>query len=269
MLAASHTTSVLFVLDVVHCRSCHGVRSRSKSHCPFCIEVKKTFNNLNVPIHYLEVNQSKDGSAITKSLKATTKHTTVPNVFIKGKHVGGCDDVKVRPLLCRLWPWPQPLDRRSVWETHRGGLVALQRMQSDGSLESLIGDLVIRSEAGNRARGEAIQPLFWFPNVVNNRVVRFTGTQVFFCCIVAIIFREDEWTKWFVTGLMLDFIARMVLGSYASPLGMIATVLASPFTPIFKPGPPKQFAAFCGVCFTLPAVRLSRSFVLHHPCVCA
>jgi hypothetical protein len=110
-----------------------------------------------------------------------------------------------------------------------------------------------------KSRGEAIQPLFWFPNVVNNRVIRITGFQVVVCCCLAIAYREDEWNRWFVTGLMLDFIARMILGGVASPLGMIATVIASPFEPNFKPGPPKQFAAFCGVCFTVPAVRL-------HPC---
>eukprot|EP00041_Stephanoeca_diplocostata_P019406 m.418903 g.418903 ORF g.418903 m.418903 type:complete len:230 (-) comp21294_c1_seq10:2921-3610(-) len=72
----------------------HGVVVFSKSFCPFCIEVKKTFQALNVPIHVFEVNVAPSGAHVHNSLKALTKHTTMPNVFIKGKHVGGCDDVK-------------------------------------------------------------------------------------------------------------------------------------------------------------------------------
>lgn len=36
----------------------HGVVVFSKSFCPFCIEVKKTFQALNVPIHVFEVPAS-------------------------------------------------------------------------------------------------------------------------------------------------------------------------------------------------------------------
>ena len=135
-------------------------------------------------------------------------------------------------------------------------MASVQALQARGELDELIADLIVRDPTEERkSRGEAIQPLFWFPNTVNNNVVRLVGVQVFFCCIIGIIFRDDEWIHWFATGLMLDYVARLILGSFASPIGMIATLLSSPFTPVIKPGPPKQFAAFCGVCFTLPAVR--------------
>jgi Domain of unknown function (DUF4395) len=53
--------------------------------------------------------------------------------------------------------------------------------------------------------------------------------------------------------LLIDFGIRMTVGSFLSPLGMIATLCTSPFEPNFRPGPPKQFAAFCGVFFSLVA----------------
>lgn len=36
----------------------------------------------------IQVNVSASGTHVHNSLKKTTKHTTMPNVFIKGKHVG-------------------------------------------------------------------------------------------------------------------------------------------------------------------------------------
>lgn len=42
----------------------------------------------------------------------------------------------------------------------------------------------------------------------------------------------------------------MMAGASASPLGMIATLVTSPFRPQFRPGPPKQFAAVCGIMFS-------------------
>lgn len=52
-------------------------------------------------------------------------------------------------------------------------------------------------------------------------------------------------------GLAVDFAIRLTVGSYLSPIGMIATVLTSTKPPVFKPGPPKQFAAFCGIMFSV------------------
>ena len=66
----------------VHLRV-HAPAPCSKTYCPFSIEVKKTFEALNVPYAVLEMNTAKDGAEVFKSLKETTKHQTAPNVFIK------------------------------------------------------------------------------------------------------------------------------------------------------------------------------------------
>lgn len=33
-----------------------------------------------------------NGDEIQQNLLALTKQRTVPNIFVKGKHIGGCDD---------------------------------------------------------------------------------------------------------------------------------------------------------------------------------
>lgn len=89
--------------------------------------------------------------------------------------------------------------------------------------------------------------------MVNNYVVRGTGLMVFFLCVISIVFYKEVWGAWVAAFLLIDFVTRMLVGSSLSVLGMMATLLTSPFEPQFKPGPPKQFASFCGVCFSLVA----------------
>jgi hypothetical protein len=102
-------------------------------------------------------------------------------------------------------------------------------------------------------RSTARNPLFWFPNTVNNRVVRLTGLQVFVISLISCIFHQELWARYLAVFLVVDFMIRMTVGSFLSPLGMIASFVASFFEPNFKPGPPKQFAAFCGVFFSTMA----------------
>ncbi|KAK4523789.1 hypothetical protein GAYE_SCF00G1685 [Galdieria yellowstonensis] len=65
----------------------------SKSWCPFCDRVKQLFRSLGVSFKVIELDQEKNGSAIQSALYELTKQRTVPNVFINGQHVGGCDQV--------------------------------------------------------------------------------------------------------------------------------------------------------------------------------
>ncbi|XP_022104980.1 thioredoxin reductase 1, cytoplasmic-like [Acanthaster planci] len=64
----------------------------SKTTCPFCDKVKALFTSLKIPFHALDLDQQDNGADIQKTLQDMTGQRTVPNVFIKGKHLGGCDD---------------------------------------------------------------------------------------------------------------------------------------------------------------------------------
>ncbi|KAF9432057.1 thioredoxin reductase [Entomortierella beljakovae] len=63
----------------------------SKSYCPYCLQVKELFEDNYVPYKALEIDEHDQGTEIQEALKRISKQSTVPNVYIKGNHVGGCD----------------------------------------------------------------------------------------------------------------------------------------------------------------------------------
>lgn len=62
----------------------------SKSHCPYCTRTKKLLADLGVKhLTVVELNQRSDGRDLQAALYEITGQSTVPNIFIAGKHVGG------------------------------------------------------------------------------------------------------------------------------------------------------------------------------------
>ncbi|KAK4534416.1 hypothetical protein CDCA_CDCA01G0441 [Cyanidium caldarium] len=63
----------------------------SKSWCGFSHQVKALFRELKVPAKVIELDElGADGDAMQTALHQMTGQRTVPNVFIGGRHVGGC-----------------------------------------------------------------------------------------------------------------------------------------------------------------------------------
>eukprot|EP01025_Chloroclados_australasicus_P019056 TRINITY_DN2023_c0_g1_i1.p3 TRINITY_DN2023_c0_g1~~TRINITY_DN2023_c0_g1_i1.p3 ORF type:complete len:134 (-),score=16.06 TRINITY_DN2023_c0_g1_i1:300-701(-) len=65
----------------------------SKSYCPFCGQVKSLFSNLEIEFKTVELDEIADGAEVQDALSEVSGMTTVPQVFIKEKLIGGCDDV--------------------------------------------------------------------------------------------------------------------------------------------------------------------------------
>jgi glutaredoxin 3 len=67
----------------------------SKSYCPYCDKTKSLFQSQfpasNAKVY--ELDQMNDGSEIQNALAEITGQRTVPNVWVKGKFIGGNDDV--------------------------------------------------------------------------------------------------------------------------------------------------------------------------------
>uniref|UniRef100_A0A8D9BPN9 Thioredoxin reductase 3 n=2 Tax=Cacopsylla melanoneura TaxID=428564 RepID=A0A8D9BPN9_9HEMI len=64
----------------------------SKSYCPFCTKVKDKFNSAGLKFKAVELDLLSDqGVQIQNELFDKTGQKTVPNIFINGKHIGGCD----------------------------------------------------------------------------------------------------------------------------------------------------------------------------------
>lgn len=63
----------------------------TKPGCPFCVKAKQLL--IDKGLDYEEVVLGKD--ATTVSLRAITGKTTVPQIFIAGKHVGGSEELEI------------------------------------------------------------------------------------------------------------------------------------------------------------------------------
>lgn len=59
-------------------------------YCPYCIRAKQLLEQKNVEYEDIRVDQNPDrhNEMITRS-----NRTSVPQIFIDGEHVGGCDDL--------------------------------------------------------------------------------------------------------------------------------------------------------------------------------
>lgn len=67
----------------------------SKSYCPYCAATKEGLGGLGVDFKVHELDKmGDDGPALQGALLQMTGQRTVPNVFVKGQHIGGNDDTQ-------------------------------------------------------------------------------------------------------------------------------------------------------------------------------
>jgi len=62
----------------------------SMENCPFCVRAKQLLDSKGVK--YTELDIDKD-DAVWEEMMAKSQRRTVPQIFINGQHVGGCDDL--------------------------------------------------------------------------------------------------------------------------------------------------------------------------------
>mmetsp|Transcript_5940 Transcript_5940/g.10837 ORF Transcript_5940/g.10837 Transcript_5940/m.10837 type:complete len:138 (-) Transcript_5940:124-537(-) len=66
----------------------------SKTFCPFCTSTKQLFSSMNIDAKVIELDQMDNGAEVQGALLDISGQRTVPNVFIKGEHLGGNDDTQ-------------------------------------------------------------------------------------------------------------------------------------------------------------------------------
>ena len=66
----------------------------SKSYCPYCTATKELLNGMGIEAKVIELDKIDEGSEIQGALLNISGQRTVPNVFIRGKHLGGNDDTQ-------------------------------------------------------------------------------------------------------------------------------------------------------------------------------
>lgn len=67
----------------------------SKTWCPYCKRAKGVLGQYSLSekdFHIIELDTREDGADIQSAAKQLTGQSTVPNIFIKGKSIGGSDN---------------------------------------------------------------------------------------------------------------------------------------------------------------------------------
>lgn len=68
-----------------------GIIIYSKDVCPYCIKAKNLFDLKKVP--YTEINLSEQPEELATMLERSNGARSVPQIFINGQYIGGCDDL--------------------------------------------------------------------------------------------------------------------------------------------------------------------------------
>lgn len=67
------------------------VKIYTKSTCPYCFRAKQLLDSKGV--NYEEIVIDGDDVSRSEMIEASNGRRTVPQIFIAGRHVGGCDDL--------------------------------------------------------------------------------------------------------------------------------------------------------------------------------
>jgi len=86
----------------------HRVVVFSKTWCPFCAKVKDLFKSKYINFFKVELDKDPQGELYQTILKEMTGQSSVPNVWINGNHVGGCDDTVALNEADKLVPMVNP-----------------------------------------------------------------------------------------------------------------------------------------------------------------
>lgn len=68
-----------------------NVELYTKPTCPYCIRAKQLLDSKGIT--YKDTDVSAGGAEREEMLSRSNGRTTVPQIFIDGKHIGGSDDL--------------------------------------------------------------------------------------------------------------------------------------------------------------------------------
>lgn len=66
------------------------VKMYYKNGCPYCVRASALFDNKGVKVEIIEAETKPEVRARMRELSG---RNTFPQIFIDGKHIGGCDDL--------------------------------------------------------------------------------------------------------------------------------------------------------------------------------
>lgn len=71
-----------------------NVFAATKSYCPHCKATKQLLDQLKIEYSYEDLDLLPEGAEMQEYLQEVSGQRTVPNIFIKGKHIGGNSDLQ-------------------------------------------------------------------------------------------------------------------------------------------------------------------------------
>ncbi|GAB2906371.1 glutaredoxin 3 [Rheinheimera gaetbuli] len=63
----------------------------TKAYCPYCVRAKSVLDNKGVS--YQEIRIDEQPELRPEMIERAGGRTTVPQIFISERHIGGCDDM--------------------------------------------------------------------------------------------------------------------------------------------------------------------------------
>eukprot|EP00760_Papus_ankaliazontas_P037456 PhM_4_TR8469/c2_g1_i3/m.47352 len=210
--------------DLNNIVSSHRVVIFGTAWCPFCTRCRNLFEDFGLQVFDVDIDDAAN-SAAYDAMKEREKFETVPAVYVNGEFIGGCDDA------CT--------------------------MADSGKLQAALNLPTFHLKADREERPPmSFNGLFQFGPVAERWIAQVVGVEMFVLSVICIIWRTESWAHWVVFGMFVDFIIRFIFGGPASLAGSVAMLLTCKLDPIIMPGPPKQFAAACGIFFTGMAAAL-------------
>lgn len=68
-----------------------NVQIYTTTYCPYCVKAKRLLTHKE--IQFTEIDVTEDVEMRLQLVEMSGGQKTVPQIFIDGKHVGGCDDL--------------------------------------------------------------------------------------------------------------------------------------------------------------------------------
>jgi len=65
----------------------------TKDYCPYCTKAKTLLKQKGMESHITEIDITGDEKLQAEMIEKSGGKRTVPQIFIGGTHVGGCDDM--------------------------------------------------------------------------------------------------------------------------------------------------------------------------------
>lgn len=77
-----------------------SVEIYTKTFCPYCWRAKHLLDEKGV--EYREIGVDFGGEVRQQMIQRANGRTTVPQIFIAGRHIGGCDDLVALEMAGKL-----------------------------------------------------------------------------------------------------------------------------------------------------------------------